>query len=96
VHIDVSKLPFEKRNDRSVERLVLVTALFDNQGKFLVGSEAIMDLSLKAETLAYLSEKGMDSKATLQAPPGTYRLREVLMEDSAGHLAAMSVPIQIK
>jgi hypothetical protein len=96
VHVDVSKLPFEKRNDRSVERLVLVTALFDNDGHFLAGTEAIVDLSLKAETLAYLSEKGMDTKASLQAPPGSYRLREVLIEDLSGRMAAMSVPVQIK
>lgn len=95
VHVDVHNLPFQRSNDRSVESLIYVTALFDSQDHFLAGVEGVMDLSFKDATLAQVSSQGLDAKLFLQAPAGPYRLREVVEEVGGGHLAALSRPVEI-
>lgn len=96
VHLDIAKLPFKKENDRSAERLIMVTALFDERNEFLTGAEQIVDLSLKPETLAKLSKDGFDAKMSLEAPPGNYRVRQVVVEVATGKLAAMNQSVVVQ
>jgi VWFA-related protein len=95
VHVDVSKLPFQRRKDRSVERLFFVTALFDTNNSFLTGVEGIMDLTLKDATLTQISTQGVDAKLSLQAPPGSYKLRQVVEEIATGRITAISHQVEI-
>ncbi len=95
VHVDVTKLPFQTEGDRKVERLIFVTALFDYQNHFLAGTQGIMDLRLKKETLATVSAQGLDAKLSLQVPPGNYRLREVVQETGDGRITTISRPVEI-
>ncbi len=95
VHVDVSKLPFQRRKDRSVERLFFVTALFDSDNNFLTGVEGVMDISLKDATLTQISSQGVEAKLSLQAPPGKYRLRQVVEEIATGRVTAISRPVVI-
>jgi VWFA-related protein len=96
VHVDVTKLPFQTEGDRKVERLIFVTALFDTENHFLAGTQGIMDLRLKKETLATVSNQGLDAKLSLQVPPGNYRLRQVVQETGDGHITAISRTVQIR
>ncbi len=95
IHVDANKLPFQTQGDRKVERLIFITALFDEQNHFLTGVQGIMDLRLKKETLEMVSTQGLDAKLSLQAPPGNYRLRQVIEETGNGRMAAMSRNIQL-
>ena len=94
-HVDVSKLPFQEIGERKVERLIFITALFDSNNHFVTGVQGVMDLRLKDPTLATLSSTGVTAKLTLDAPAGSYRLRQVVQETSSGHLNAQSQPLQI-
>ena len=96
VHVDITKLPFQTQGDRKVERLIFVTALFDNENHFLAGTQGIMDLRLKKETLATVSTQGLDAKLSLQVPPGNYRLRQVVQETCDGRITAISRPVEIR
>jgi VWFA-related protein len=96
IHLDANSLPFQTQGDRKVERLIFITALFDEQNHFLSGVQGIMDLRLKKDTLATVSSQGLDAKLSLQAPPGNYRLRQVVEETGDGRMAAMSRKIQIQ
>jgi VWFA-related protein len=78
IHVDANRLPYETQADRKVERLIFITALFDEQNRFLTGVQGVMDLRLKSETLATISSQGLDARLSLQAPPGSYRLRQVI------------------
>ncbi len=95
IHVDIRNLPFQRQTDRSVERLIFVTALFDQENHFLTGVEGIMDLNLKDATLAQLSTQGLNAKLSLQAPPGSYRLRQVVQEEVSGRLAALNTAVEI-
>ncbi|MFZ0820132.1 MAG: VWA domain-containing protein [Candidatus Acidiferrales bacterium] len=96
IHVDVSKLPYQTQGDRKVERLIFITALFDNQNHFLSGVQGVMDLRLKKDTLSTISSTGLDAKLSMQAPPGNYRLRQVVEEVGDGRMAAMNRNIQIQ
>lgn len=54
-----------------------------------------MDLRLKKDTLDIISSQGLDAKLSLQAPPGNYRLRQVVEETGGGHMAAITRPVTI-
>jgi VWFA-related protein len=95
IHVDVSKMPFQKIAERKVERLIFITALFDSRDHFVTGVQGVMDLRLKDPTLATLSNTGVTAKLTLDAPAGQYRLRQVVQETASGHLNAQSQPLQI-
>jgi VWFA-related protein len=93
---EVSGGPDGKGSNIRVERMIFITALFDMQGKYLAGVEAVMDMNLKDATFAQISKDGVDAHSTLEAPPGTYRLREVVQEVVGGKLAAKSQTVTIR
>ncbi|HUK30057.1 MAG TPA: VWA domain-containing protein [Candidatus Acidoferrum sp.] len=95
VHVDTRTLPFKKEEDRHKERLLFVTALFDDKNTFLTGVVGVMDMSLKDATLAALNASGTTESLTLQAPPGHYRLREVVQEVVNGRITASSTHIEV-
>jgi VWFA-related protein len=95
VHVDVRNLPFTRRDNRHVDRLMFVTALFDSDGKFLTAEQQIMDLNLKDATLTQISGQGVTANLRLQAPPGSYRLREVVQEEASGRMASLSRAVEI-
>jgi VWFA-related protein len=95
VHVDVRMLSFEHKDDRSVQELTFVLALFDEHGTFISGQEGEMDLSLKEPTLENFEKNGLNAKLWLEAPPGNYRLRAVAREAVAGKMFASSQPVEI-
>lgn len=96
IHVDVHGIAFKKENDRHNERLLIITALFDGNNQFLSGAETVVDMNLKPSSLAEVQQKGVDAHLSLTAPPGSYRLREVVQEVGGGHLSASSRPVEIQ
>jgi VWFA-related protein len=96
IHVDVKNLPFQVHKGNNQENLVFVSALFDDQNHFLNGVQGYLDLNLKDATLTQLAIKGLDADLSLQAPPGHYRLRQVVQEEATGRLAALSTPVEIR
>lgn len=96
VHVPGHSLYFKKINKLHNERLIFITALFDMQNHYLAGTELVMDMTLKDATYAQISHDGVDAKATLQAPPGNYRLRQVAQEVVGGRISATSREVQIR
>jgi VWFA-related protein len=95
IHVNGRTLAFRKENNARAERVVFVTALFDMQGRYLAGVETVMDMTLKDATFASVSKDGVDARSTLQLPPGSYRLREVVQDVVGGKLAASSRTVEI-
>jgi VWFA-related protein len=96
VHVPGRSLYFKKENKRHNERLIFVTALFDMQDHYLGGKEVVMDMKLMDATQKQISRDGVDAKSTLQAPQGTYRLRQVVQEVVGGRMSAVSRTIEIR
>jgi VWFA-related protein len=96
VHVPGRSLYFKKENKRHNERLIFVTALFDLQDHYLGGNEVVMDMKLMDATQKQISRDGVDAKSTLQAPQGTYRLRQVVQEVVGGRMSAISRTVEIR
>ena len=95
VHVPPHSLFFKKENKLHNERVIFITALFDMQNHYLAGTEAVMDLKLKDATFARISRDGVNAKATLQLPPGRYRLRQVVQEVVGGRIATINREVVI-
>jgi VWFA-related protein len=96
VHVPGRSLYFKKINKLHNERVIFITALFDMQNHYLAGTEAVMDMNLKDDTFTKLSHDGVDAKSTLQAPSGTYRLRQVVQEVVGGRISTSTHEVQIR
>jgi VWFA-related protein len=96
IHLEANNLAFETQGDRKVERLIYITALFDEKNNFVTGVEGVMDLRLKPETMATLSAQGLDARLSVQATPGNYRLRQVIQEVGNGRIAAINRNVTIQ
>lgn len=94
-NIDISKLHFTKQGDRLKQTIRFLSALKDGQGAIVTAKEATMELSLKESTYNRLAKSGLNSKLALQAPPGTYSVREVVEESAERKLACSTHTIQI-
>jgi len=95
IHVDPKGLPFQVQKGLHVERLIFVAALYNLQGGFITGKEAEMDLALKPGSYERFANTGITGTLSLEAPPGSYRLRAVIQECVQGKITAETRKIQI-
>jgi hypothetical protein len=96
VHMNAIKLPYQIQEDRKVERLIFITALFDEQNRFITGVQGVMDLRLKSETFDLLADKGLNAKLSVRIDPGNYRVRQVIQEVGGGLITTFNRNVQIQ
>jgi VWFA-related protein len=96
VHVDVRRLSFEFRDNRSMQNLRFVMALLDSKGDLVAGKEGVMRLALKQPTLDHFEQAGLSAKVFLEAPPGSYELRTVTQESSDGKISCSTIPVQVQ
>jgi VWFA-related protein len=94
-NVDVAGLKFPERDGRHLQHLTFVAALLDAQGNIAAAKEGAMDLALTSETLARMALTGLNANLTLEAPPGAYRLREVIQEAVSGRITTTLQTVQV-
>jgi hypothetical protein len=95
VHIDLKRLSFTRRNGHRLQGLTFITALIDTNGKVVAAKEGRMDLELSEVAFARMTKTGLNAKLSLDAPPGTYRLREVVQEAVSGKIVALNQSLEV-
>jgi VWFA-related protein len=95
VHVDLKHIQFTSQNEYELQGLTMITALFDESGHVMAAKESRMDLNLGQATFQKLTETGLNAKVFLKAPPGSYRLREVVQEAVEGRMAASTQLVEI-
>jgi len=95
VWVDVSRLNFETKKDRRMQHLMVIAALLDDAGNFVVGRQALADLALRNRSFEALSSAGLTVSLSLHAPPGVYNLRVLVQEDLTGKRTAVSSSITL-
>jgi VWFA-related protein len=83
--IDARHLHFRKTDGRNDNTLTVVGGLFDRDGKFVAGTQKIVDLRLRDQTLDTLPESGITVKTNLDVASGDYVVR-LVVRDSAGQV----------
>jgi hypothetical protein len=94
--LDTGKLSFQLLSERHTERLIFITALFDEKNQFLSGVQGVMDLRLKEATLKQINAQGLDAKLSINALAGSYRVRQVVQEAVGGRVAAVNRMVEIR
>jgi len=95
IHVDLGLLQYRKEGNRSVDKLIFHTALFDPDGKFVIAKEASLDLHLKDATLEKFSHSGINAKTSFKVAPGTYRVREVVQDTESKIMSALNCDVQV-
>jgi VWFA-related protein len=77
--VDVRGLHFNKADQRNRDTLTVVSALFDPDGGYVMGSTKTVNLRLRDETLAQMAS-GVTLRSEFEVKPGTYEVRVVVRE----------------
>jgi VWFA-related protein len=92
--IDVKQLHFQKVDGRNKNNLTVVSGIFDRNGNFVVGSEKVLQMRLKDDTLANKLSSGITMRTSFDLKPGSYLVRLVVRDD-AGLMAAQNGAVEI-
>ncbi len=94
-HVDLAHLRFDKADGRNQNDLTIVAALFDRNGNFVTGTQRIVQMNLRDETLAKLSKTGVTVRTNFDVKPGDYVVRLVVRDSRAEQLSAENGIVQI-
>ena len=94
VRLDVRHLHYRKVDGRNNNSLTVVSALFDRNGNFVTGTQKVLQMRWKDETLDSKLASGITLKSSFDVKPGSYLVRLVVRDDE-GQLAAQNGAIEI-
>jgi VWFA-related protein len=93
--IDVKHLHFRKTDGRNGNTLTVVGGVFDRNGNFVVGTQKIVDLKLRDQTLDGLPESGITVKTNLDVASGDYIVRLVVRDSEGQVMSAINGAVVI-
>jgi VWFA-related protein len=94
--VDLKGLKFRRADDRNRDTLTVVTGLFDQNGRYIKGTERTMEMQLRDQTLdAGKSSAGLVVKESFDVPPGRYVIRVVVRDTEGRSMAAQNQGIDI-
>jgi VWFA-related protein len=94
-HIGLQQFKFRKDDGRNRNEVTLISGIFDRNGNYLQGVKKIVELRLKDETLAKLTN-GVTVKSTFDVKPGTYLVRLVVRDTEGQALSATNSAVEIR
>ena len=93
--IDAKHLHFRKADGRNDNTLTVVGGVFDRNGKFVVGTQKIVDLKLRDQTLDTLPDSGITVKTNLDVASGDYIVRLVVRDSEGQVMSAINGAVVI-
>jgi VWFA-related protein len=94
-HFDVKNIHFRKEQGRNADVLTIATAIFDDNGNFVVGGEKTVQMKLLDTTYNRLSRSGLTLKSSYEVKPGTYMVRLVVRDGEGAQMAARNGAVVI-
>jgi hypothetical protein len=93
--VDVKRLRFRKADGRNSDTLTIVGGVFDRNGNYVTGSQKVVDMKLKDQTLEALPASGVTIKSTLDVAPGSYVVRLVVRDSEGQLMSAQNSVVEI-
>lgn len=93
--VDLAGLHFNKADGRNRNNLTVVAALFDSNGNFITGTQKVLEMNLRDETLERLSHSGVVVRSSFDVKPGDYVVRLVVRDSTAALLSAENGVVEI-
>ena len=94
-HVDLKGLKFKRADDRNRDNLIVVTGLFDSNGRYVKGVERTMEMQLRDQTLESARNSGLLVKESFDVPPGRYVVRVVVRDSEGRSMAAQNEGVEI-
>jgi len=95
--VDVKAIQLRKADDRNRNDLTIIAALFDTNGNFLQGTEKLLQLRLRDETVAALDQKPPVVIGTdFDVKPGAYLVRLVVRDAEGQQITAENAAVQVQ
>jgi VWFA-related protein len=95
-HVDVQHLHFRKVEGRNDNVLTCVSALFNRNGNFVQGTQKIVTMHLKDETLEHKLGSGITLKTSFDVKPGSYLVRLVVRDQEGQLMSAENGTVEIR
>jgi VWFA-related protein len=93
--VDVRGLKFKKAEDRNRDNLIVVISLFDQNGRYMKGTEKTMELRLRDQTLESVRNSRLEVDENFDVPPGRYMVRVVVRDSEGRSMAARNEGVEI-
>ena len=93
--VDLKGLKFRKADDRNRDTLTVVTGLFDQNGRYMKGTERTMEMQLRDQTLDAGKSSGLVVKQSFDVAPGRYVVRVVVRDTEGRSMAAQNEGVDI-
>ena len=84
-HVDVKRLHFRKVEGRNDNVLTCVSAVFNRNGNFIQGTQKVVTMHWKDETLEHKLSSGITLRTSFDVKPGSYLVR-LVVRDAEGQL----------
>jgi VWFA-related protein len=94
-HVDIKGIRFRKADGRNHDNLTIATAIFDENGNFVIGGEKVVEMRLLDKTFERLSHSGFTLKSSFDIKPGTYLVRMVVRDSEGAQMAARNGAVSI-
>ncbi len=94
VKVDLKPLRFRLAKDRKVDTLTVVSAVFKEDGSYLIGSSETVNLRLREETLAQ-PEPAITLHFAFPVKRGAYFIRLVVRDSQSGAMTTFTRPEKI-
>jgi hypothetical protein len=88
--IDAKHLHYRKAEGHNDDTLTVIGGVFDRNGNFVVGTQKVVDLKLRDQTLNALPDSGITVKTNLDVASGEYIVRLVVRDSEGQVMSAMN------
>ena len=93
--IDAKHLRYKKSDGRNDNTLTVLGGVFDGDGKYVVGTQKIVNLNFKDQTLDALPDGGITVKTNLDVASGNYIVRLVVRDSEGNVMSALNTAVVI-
>jgi len=83
--VDAKHLRYRKADGRNNDTLTVVGGVFDRNGNYVSGTQKVVEMRLKDQTLETMPESGVTVRSTVDIASGSYVVR-LVVRDSEGQL----------
>ena len=95
--VHVKSLRFQNVDGRNRDALIVVSAIFDEDGGYVEGSRSSVNLMLRNETLEHTDDPGVNVQSNFNdMKPGTYLVRIVVRENGGSALSTRNVRVVVR
>jgi hypothetical protein len=93
--IDAKHLRYRKSDGRNQDTLTVVGGVFDRNGNYVSGTQKVVDLKFRDQTLDALPDSGIMVKTNLDVASGDYIVRLVVRDSQGKVMSALNSAVVI-